>query len=237
MITAVVVRVLGPTEVEGDTGLASRAKAREAVAYLATHRRQPVAVERLSQALWPALLPQPASLAATLVALRWLTEREEGDMGMRLADTVVVDYEQLEHAVHRAGRVGPDEARRLLRDALRLVRGRPLDGDGRGYEWAYDEGLVYEMEATVIDAAHRLAEFCLDAGDTEGAYWAVRQGLRAAPGNEQLYRDQMRAADAAGDVSGVEAVWRELARMAEEDPEPPAGPRDGEVTGDEEERP
>jgi len=235
---AVVVRVLGPPAVEGDSGLLSRPKAREAVVYLATHRRRPVAVDRLSEALWPALLPQPASLAVTLAALRWLLEpEEERDMGMQLADTVVVDYEQLEYAVHRAGRADPDEARRLLWDALKLVRGRPLDGDGRGYEWAFADGLVYEMEATVADAAHRLAELCLDAGDAEGAHWAVRQGLRASPGNEQLYRDQMRAADAAGDVAGVEAVWRELARMAEEAPEPPAEPRDGEVPGDEEERP
>ena len=92
------------------------------------------------------------------------------------------------------------------------------------------------MEATVADAAHRLAELCLDAGDAEGAHWAVRQGLRASPGNDQLYRDQMRAADATGDVAGVEA-GEELARMAGEGPEPPAEPRDGEVPGDEEERP
>ena len=234
---AVVVRVLGPPAVEGDAGLLSRPKAREAVAYLATHRRRPVAVGRLSEALWPTLLPQPASLAGTLAALRWLTEPEEDlDVGMQLADTVVVDYEQLRFAVHRAGRAGPEEARRLLWDALKLVRGRPLDGGGRGYGWAHSEGLVYEMEATVADAAHRLAELCLDAGDAEGAHWAVRQGLRASPGNDQLYRDQMRAADATGDVAGVEA-GEELARMAGEGPEPPAEPRDGEVPGDEEERP
>jgi DNA-binding SARP family transcriptional activator len=233
---AVVVRVLGPPAVEGDAGLLSRPKAREAVAYLATHRRRPVAVGRLSEALWPTLLPQPASLAGTLAALRWLTEPEEDrDMGMQLADTVVVDYEQLEFAVNRAGRAGPEEARRLLWDALKLVRGRPLDGDGRGYGWAYSEGLVYEMEATVADAAHRLAELCLDAGDAEGAHWAVRQGLRASPGNEQLYRDQMRAVAATDDMAGVDAAWEELARLGE-DPEP-AGPGDGEVPGDEEERP
>jgi DNA-binding SARP family transcriptional activator len=237
MAAAVVVRVLGPPAVEGDAGLLSRPKAREAVAYLATHRRRPVAVGRLSEALWPTLLPQPASLAGTLAALRWLTKPEEDlDVGMQLADTVVVDYEQLRFAVHRAGRAGPEEARRLLWDALKLVRGRPLDGDGRGYGWAHSEGLVYEMEATVADAAHRLAELCVDAGDAEGAHWAVRQGLRASPGNEQLYRDQMRAVAATGDMAGVDAAWEELARLSE-DPEPPAGPGDGEVPGDEEERP
>lgn len=65
----------------------------------------------------------------------------------------------------------------------------------QGSEWAYAEGLVCEMEATVAHAAHRLAELCIDAGDAEGAHWAARRGAAGTGGNEQLYRDQMHAAN------------------------------------------
>ena len=135
-----------------------------------------------------------------------------------MADTVAADYEILEAALVRAQKAPAEAARELLREALELVRGRPFEHAGRsGYEWAHVDGLVYEMEAAVADAAHRLAELCLDTGDADQAHWAVRQGLRASPGNEQLYRDQMHAANAAGNPAGVEAAWEELGRLAEEE--------------------
>ena len=104
-----------------------------------------------------------------------------------------------------------------LRSALELVRGRPFEVAGKGYEWAHVEGIIAHMEATVADAAHCLAQLCLGAGDAEGARWAAKQGLRASPGHEQLYRDLMYAANLEGNRAGVEGVMADLARLVEDE--------------------
>ena len=108
----------------------------------------------------------------------------------------------------------PSEAVKELRAALELVRGQPF-ADTRGYEWAYSEGLVANIEVTVADAAHQLSALYLDVGDSAGATWAAERGLKAAPGDEILYRDRMLACDLAGNPAGVEAVMKELCEVVE----------------------
>jgi DNA-binding SARP family transcriptional activator len=77
------------------------------------------------------------------------------------------------------------------------------------------------MESTIVDVADRLAGMLLDAADHAGARWAVRRGLLAAPYDERLYRWLMLAADAAGNLAGVESVMDELLlRLDEEGLEP-----------------
>src|SRR5207253_4296857 len=109
------------------------------------------------------------------------------------------------------------EAIPTLRAALELVRGRPFDVASRGYEWVHVEGFLTTMQNEVAGAAHQLARLCLEAGDAEGARWATRQGLRASRGNEQLFRDEMYAADLDGNRAGVEALLNELTHIVEED--------------------
>jgi len=57
----------------------------------------------------------------------------------------------------------------------------------------------------------------LDAGDPEQANWAARRGLAASPYDERLYRVLMRAAHAAGNPAGVDAVWNELLSVLDAD--------------------
>jgi hypothetical protein len=96
-----------------------------------------------------------------------------------------------------------------LRDALALVRGAPFEG-ARGYEWAYSEHIVAHAEAAIADAANRLAELYLAAGDHAGATWAARQGLKVCPADEGLYRALMKACHLEGDPAGAEAAFQEL---------------------------
>lgn len=62
----------------------------------------------------------------------------------------------------------------------------------------------------VVDAAEELAEVRLATGDWRGAEWAARQGLRAFPSDERLYRLLMRCAHAAGSVAAVQRMFQEL---------------------------
>ena len=79
---------------------------------------------------------------------------------------------------------------------------------GRGYAWVGPHrGMIV---AQVVDAAEELAEVRLATGDWRSAEWAARQGLRAFPSDERMYRLLMRTARAAGNIPGVQRVFREL---------------------------
>jgi hypothetical protein len=73
------------------------------------------------------------------------------------------------------------------------------------------------METTIAEVVERLALRCLDLGDHSAANWAARRGLLASPYDERLYRILMRAADAAGNPAGVDAVWTELLSVLDAD--------------------
>ncbi|MFP5327462.1 MAG: BTAD domain-containing putative transcriptional regulator, partial [Acidimicrobiia bacterium] len=110
----------------------------------------------------------------------------------RLSEWVTTDVDRLCAAL-RGARVHPStETMEHLASALRLVRGQPFQGVKAGYEWAHSEGLATRAEILVADAAHLVADWHLDHGDTTAALWAAGQGLLASPFDEALYRDRMR---------------------------------------------
>jgi hypothetical protein len=105
---------------------------------------------------------------------------------------------------------GPDEAAYLSR-ALDLVQGQLLDGHDPGrYTWLASDPLEYEATAWIADAAHRLAELCLIAGDPQGAMDAIRAGLRLAFNDEMLWRDLLVAAHSTGHEHVLRAVVGEV---------------------------
>ena len=228
----VLVRVLGPVQVEVD-GVAvkfERPKAKEAIAYLATHRDTIVTGDRLAEILWPGRPPKTStnSLNTTTHAARRALGKGPGgaeylprlrgaqrEYGL---DPVLVglDYDDLAEARKRARSQAPEDAIATLKEALAVVRGEPFAHSGKGYEWAHADGQIYEMAAEVADAAHELAGLCMAAGDVEGARRAVSQGHRASPGNETLYQDKMLAAGSSSGRAGVEAVMAELSQVADE---------------------
>jgi DNA-binding SARP family transcriptional activator len=66
------------------------------------------------------------------------------------------------------------------------------------------------MVARVVDLAERLAERCLATHDWQAAAWAARQGLRALPCDERLYRALMRSARGSGDTDLVHQRFEDL---------------------------
>jgi nucleoid-associated protein YgaU len=132
-----------------------------------------------------------------------------------LGPAVRSDYRRFQALVAAARKAPADCEIKLLRTALGLVRSQPFsDTPPGGYGWASAEGISYALERLVTDAAHRLGELALAADDPRLAEWAARQGQRAVPGHEGLYRDLAMAKLHQGDVDGFMAVRREAEAAA-----------------------
>jgi DNA-binding SARP family transcriptional activator len=218
------IRVLGPVEVVGAANPLDRRRCIELAAYLALHPKG-VSDDRLKTVLWLDQAPTTATFNTTVSTTRSrLGSEPEGTLHFphfaasgglyRLGPRVTTDIARLEARVAHAKECTLHAAIATLRTALELVRGKPFEG-ARGYEWAFSEGLIANMEATIADAAHTLAQLYLDIGDAQNATWAAMQGLSAAPGDEILYRDRMLACDLAGNPAGVETVMDELCEVVE----------------------
>ncbi len=223
---AVEIKLLGPVTVEGHAGEFKRRKALELVAYLALHR-DGVETDVLMEALWPDRFIAPGTLhTVASLARRYLGVDASGaphlphvgaDGIYRVSDTLSLDYDRFRAYTERAGRRDRAGAIDDLRAALSLVRGRPFSSTGIEYLWTHAEALTSAVVAEITDTAHELACLYLDANDPRGVWWATQQGLLASPGNEQLHRDRMFAADLAGNPAGVEEVMEELCRAIEID--------------------
>jgi DNA-binding SARP family transcriptional activator len=221
---AVEVCILGRIELRGVRTI-ERSKAIELIVYLALHPRG-VDGDHLWEALWPDKPLNRGTLHTTVTAARtglgrapdrsrYLPDARNGRY--RLSDAVGLDWARFQALVRRGHGAGPD-AMHALRQALKLVRGTPLESlSARSYEWAVVHRT--EMETVIAEVAERLALLYLDADDPEQANWAARRGLAASPYDERLYRVLMRAAQAAGNPAGVETVWQELLTVLGADPD------------------
>nr|MDP9333594.1 bacterial transcriptional activator domain-containing protein [Actinomycetota bacterium] len=218
------VRVLGPVEIIGGRSPLERRRCIELATYLALHPNG-ASDERLKTMLWLDRAPTTATFNTTVSTTRSrLGHASDGTPHFphlvasggvyQLGPFVTTDLARFEARVAHARRCAAPAAIETLRSALELVRGRPFDG-ARGYEWAFSEALIANVEATIADAAHQLATLYLDAGDPQEATRAALRGLVAAPGDEILYRDRMLACDLAGNPAGVETVMDELCEVVE----------------------
>lgn len=220
------VRLTGPAS-EGEPLVPTRQRALEAVTYLALRES---AVDR--EDLEISLFPDGANAAKTIYNTVSSARRMLGDElfpppeGGRyeLSPAVVTDYGLFCELVAEADETEDAlAAADLLHEALTLVRGEPFTGVGRSYAWVGPHrGMIV---AQVVDAAEELAEVRLASGDWRAAEWAARQGLRAFPSDERMYRLLMRTARAAGNVPGVHRVFRELCDVLA-DPELGVEPED-----------
>lgn len=213
------VAVLGPVEIRGAARPLTRAWATELVVYLALHPSG-ATNDTWVTALWPERRMAPSSIHSTVsVARRALGASREGTDHLprshgrlALSSTVRSDWARFQELATS------DEPERW-QAALSVVRGRPFDGL-RSTDWTILDGTLPAIESTVVDLAGRLSGVRLRAGDSRGAEWAARQGLLVCPYDERLYRMLLRAADAAGNPGGVEAVMAELVRVVADEIEP-----------------
>ena len=211
------VAVLGQIEVRGASGaLDRRPKLTELVVYLAMHP-EGASTSTWQNALWPDRRVPAQTVANRLSEARRLLGMElDGTPRLRKSAErhrlagVTTDWERF--------CVLADSRRDHLswRQALELVRGRPFDDLQQG-EWTVFEGFCGEIETAIIDCALRYGENRLRADDPDAVAWGAQRALRANPYDERLHRLLMRAADAAGNRSGVEAVYRNLVLLTDLD--------------------
>ena len=231
------VRFLGPLEVtwaahvDPATGPERAAQLAAAVAFLGAHDDHPVPGPRLQEALWPlgdddsdvrAGSVKDGTLRSTMSRLRnalgkdslgrnHLPAAKNGTY--KLGSRYRCDWGRFRAKVAAAETASSAESIELLREALALVRGRPFqDAPAAHLAWAEDSPLVSDIEVAVADAAEKLGERALQAGDPELAEWAARQGLLVVPVREELHRVRFRAASEAGDRDALNQAHTEAVR-------------------------
>ncbi|MFX4291021.1 BTAD domain-containing putative transcriptional regulator [Streptomyces bohaiensis] len=200
------------------TGLADpdperAAQLREALAVLLL-RRSGVHRRVLAAALWPRGVTDDVRDAFVARLGEWLgTETATGrprlttapDGRLVLSERVVSDWDVLRTLHHGAVAapgpgLHPADRRRRLTDALSLARGPLLDGQresGR-FDWLRHEVVDAQYPLLVAEVALALSGAHREAGEGEPAYLAVRTALGAAPADERLWNELLRAAHATG---------------------------------------
>ena len=211
------VLVLGGVVVErvDDAAMPNRRRRMtELVAYLALHPG--ASAHEIDAALWPGKRVEKTTRNPFVSRTRqWLGRTAAGEAYLpqiadgqtyRLRPEVTCDWHDFTRLA-RTGLVNGPDSTGALQAALDLVRSRPFLGvDPASYTWA--EADIQEMISAIVDVAHLLSVTCLESGDHRGAQQAAARGLLAEPCSELLYRDAIRAAQAAGDR-------REVDRLAE----------------------
>jgi hypothetical protein len=200
-----------------------RQRSVEIVCYLAVHEGA-VTGEKLRDCVFPPGF-KPTSLRQAVSRTRTALGRSAAGYqhilpafaagSYELGPAVRSDYRRFQALVAAARRAPQDCEIKLLRTALGLVRAQPFSNcPPGGYGWASAEGISYALERMITDAAQRLCELALDADDARLAEWSARQGQRAVPGHEGLYRDLALAKLHQGDVDGFTSVRREAEASA-----------------------
>jgi hypothetical protein len=220
-------KILGPGVVDDDHADVVT----EFIVCLALHR-DGVEPAELAKALWPG--GAPAGLATTTLgrAQRWLGCEPHGprvgvgrDGRWQLSPQVTSDWDGFLARTVRAGTASRD-GRADLAGALEMIDG-PLWAnlpEGR-YGWLETSRIPTVMRTSVTLAAHRLAVLAAGDDDVETVLSAARQGLRAVPAAEILWRDLLGAVARRGDRQVVEAVATEMYRTLDAAPDPGgAGP-------------
>ncbi len=234
------VTLLGPVCVRalGDIEASMVPLATEIVVYLAAHPGGAYP-NALAQAIWPQGVAEEIRDGVLAAVARWLGAdgigrphlAADASGRLRLGAGVKVDWHVFLTLVAQAagaagGKSGHTREEAKLAQALSLVTGHFLADIGPAdYAWIVTDGLEYEVPARVADAAHRLCELRLAAGDPRGAMEAVRTGLRIAPDDEILWRDLLTAAHATGQENLVYAAAGEVwARACLDGPPPGMAP-------------
>ncbi|MFG1608403.1 BTAD domain-containing putative transcriptional regulator [Actinoplanes sp. NPDC049265] len=214
-------RILGPIELHTPAGV-RRLGAGKPATVLATLLRHPnawVTVDQLAEATWSGtVMPPsaPANLKTYVWQLRRLLPEVDGAGRIdRQADAYRLRVRPGELDADRARTLAaeaasapaPSDALGLLREALKLWRGRPYCGVESAAEAALALGDLR------LQLCEQLAEVQLELGDTSGAVGTLRSLTSEAPLREPAWALLVRALNAAGQPTEAKLAAREAARI------------------------
>ena len=123
-------------------------------------------------------------------------------------------------------RANDHEAERaLLAQAIDLVEGEPMATVLAGYEWFVAEGHRARLDASLEQAAARLIELSLAAGDLTSASATLEAVRPALPYSEIMAERAMEVAAASGDLAGLVTAFEAIQQLSDQ-LSPGAGPSD-----------
>jgi len=226
-----VIRAFGPLaiEVEGRT-LGPRdlggTRPKRVLEILLAARGHPVPTDRLAELLWGQELPKNAagSLQTFVSVLRrflvpdreWARELVVTEAEAYRFDTALVelDLDRFDALVEGAQREAPHRARRLLEDALRLVRGEVLEDEPYAV-WAIDLRTTYQ--GRVLGASLGAADSALAELDYSGALAHTEAAVRIDPFSERAQRASMLALYALGRQYEALDTYRRFRALLDEE--------------------
>jgi DNA-binding SARP family transcriptional activator len=219
---AVEFRLLGPLEVvDGERQIAlGGAKQRSVLALLLLARGRPVPTDVLIEEIWNGDAPETArkSVQGYVSALREVLgngriQTLERGYALRV-DPGEVDADRLEAAVRAVAHAEPATALERLRDALRLVRGEPLE-DLRHELWAEREAA--HLDELVVAALEAQIDAELELGEHRGLVPELERLVGKHPYREHLLEQLMVALYRAGrQADALDAYRRGTIRLRSE---------------------
>ena len=238
----IMIRLLAPApRVDGLASAFAPNRARrctELISYLALHRPDPVTGDRLRMRV---LGTSQADAAAktlfnvTSEARRSLGDDRDGNPHLppagrdglyRIGTGVSIDVLELSALFEASTRANDHEAERaLLAQAIDLVEGEPMATVLAGYEWFVAEGHRARLDASLEQAAARLIELSLAAGDLTSASAALEAVRPALPYSEIMAERAMEVAAASGDLAGLVTAFEAIQQLSDQ-LSPGAGPSD-----------
>jgi hypothetical protein len=210
----ILVKLLGPLEVDGTKRPVTSGPVLEIVVFLALNPGKTFTSVQLREEIW-GFSRQPI---ASQTFRKYMVElRKAFGPGVvvtdvyryELTDAVLSDWDLFQAAVNRDSNAG--NVLTGQEEALGLVRGPVLNGsfDGKKnspFTWATET--IFLIEDEVVSTSSKLALACLDLNDPERAKAAIAQGLRCSDANLALRTVDLQVGAALGSP-------RELSRRLE----------------------
>jgi nucleoid-associated protein YgaU/DNA-binding SARP family transcriptional activator len=190
---------------------------RQMLAYLVTHRQ--TTTGKLENAVWHGQAAQGGGqrVRSALGRLRnqlgdgpdgqpLVPTRKAGDDSIVLPDTVRSDLDRTDDLVTAARQEVGLRRAELLLEALRLIRGEPLED--LPVSWAIDtqQRLIVQLQEAAVTAAQLFRE----ASRHGEAEEAIRQGLILCDPCEALYIEWARLEHARGRAEQIPRLWKRL---------------------------
>lgn len=225
------IQLFGPLSVTvGDTRLGPRdfggVKPKQIFEVLLSARGRSVSKDRLADLLWGESLPQNVSgtLETYVSVLRRRIEANKGRSASVLVtepgayrletDLVEIDVDRFDELVHRASQNEDQVARRLLEQALILVRGEILEDEPYA-EWV--EPLRNQYRQAVTQTLLEAADLALSEHDHHAALAHSQHAVEVDPLNERAYRAIMMASYSLGRQRDALEAYDRCERMLTEE--------------------